>query len=315
MILGQHRTRPSGWALAILLALMLHVGAVVAARLIRPFDPSAEAAQRPEAIQVVFAPEASARASKPDFFSELPPDRAEERPERADFLSNVDSRARDNVLGGSEEGLPAMDGGSESPHVEMSPGAVGLPRSAESPEVPADGVSERESEIEIPPAETSSSFLNRQSRARVQDPMREFRREMFGEQSPRTESGDEDFSQEAMANPGGNANLSGDISLNTVAWDYAPWLQRFRRDLQKRWYAPYGYYLGVIHGWTVVELEIARNGDLLRMEVLDEEGHESLKNSSVSALRGAMPYQPLPEHFPEKSLILRIKMIYPERDR
>jgi hypothetical protein len=62
-------------------------------------------------------------------------------------------------------------------------------------------------------------------------------------------------------------------------------------------------------------LEIATNGDLLRMDVVNEEGHESLKNSSVGALHGAMPYQPLPDHFPKDSLILRIKMIYPERDR
>jgi hypothetical protein len=311
MILGQHRTRPSGWALAILLTLLLHAGIVAAGRLLRPFDPSAVPPPRPEPIQVVFASNVTAPQSEPDFFSELPPDRAGERPERADFLSNVDSRARDNVPGGSGEGLPAMDGESESPHVEMSPGAAR--------EKPQDGVSETPDEpedIEIPPAEKpASSFLSRQGKARLQDPMREFRREMFGEESPEHGSGGEDLPQEAMSNPEGNVSLSGDISLNTVAWDYAPWLQRFRRDLQKRWYAPYGYYLGAIHGWTVVELEIARNGDLLRMDVLDEEGHESLKNSSVGALKGAMPYQPLPDHFPKESLILRIKMIYPDRNR
>jgi outer membrane biosynthesis protein TonB len=301
------------------LALLVHVGAVAAGRLLRPFDPSAVPPLPPEPIQVVFATPVQPSASEPNFFSELPPDRADEAPERADFLSNVDSRARDDAPGGADEGLPAMDGESESPHVEMNQSAEGLPEPAEVPDEPADGVTEPESEpadIEIPPAQTpSSTFLSRQSRARVSDPARQFRREMFGEKAERPEAGEQDFSQKAMSNQDGNVSLSGDISLNTVAWDYAPWLQRFRRDLQKRWYAPYGYYLGAIHGWTIVELEIAPNGDLLRMDVLEEEGHESLKNSSVGALRGAMPYQPLPSHFPKDSLILRIKMIYPDRNR
>ena len=33
----------------------------------------------------------------------------------------------------------------------------------------------------------------------------------------------------AMANPTGNANLPGEISLSTTEWDYAPWLHAFRR--------------------------------------------------------------------------------------
>lgn len=318
MILGQHRTRPSGWALAVTLALMLHVGIVVAGRLLRPFDSSAAPVRTPEPIQVVFTPETATSEKEPNFFSELPEDRAGERPDHPDFLSNVDSRARDDKPGGSEQGLPAMDGRSESPHVEISPGAEGLPEPADAAEPAVDGDSQPESqpgEIVIPSYDApASSFLSRESRARVRDPAEQFRREVLGEKSPSPGSG-ADISQEEMSNPDGNVSLSGDISLNTVAWDYAPWLQRFRRDLQKRWYAPYGYYLGAIHGWTLVELEIARNGDLIRMDVQNEEGHESLKNSSIGALRGAMPYQPLPEHFPKDSLILRIKMIYPERDR
>jgi len=319
MILGQHRTKPSGWVLAVILALMLHVGIVVAGRMLRPFDSSAAAARVPAPIQVVFAPEAAPSEKEPSFFSELPEDRAGERPDHPDFLSNVDSRARDEKPGGSDQGLPAMNGRSESPHVEISPGAAGFPEPAEAAEPPAEGASEPETspenaDIQSFGAPAATSFLSRESQARVQDPAEQFRREVLGEKTPPPGSGD-DLSQEEMSNPDGNVSLSGDISLNTIAWDYAPWLQRFRRDIQKRWYAPYGYYLGVIHGWTLVELQIAKNGDLIRLDVLGEEGHESLKNSSVAALRGAMPYQPLPEHFPEDSLVLRIKMIYPERDR
>jgi hypothetical protein len=157
-----------------------------------------------------------------------------------------------------------------------------------------------------------------QGEPEVQDPVENLRQEDSGSDvidRSKPGVGSSDILQEAMSNPDGNVQLYGDISLNTIAWDYAPWLQEFRRRVIQRWRAPYGYYLGVIYGWTLVELEIARSGELLRMEVLGEDGHESLKNASVGVLRAAKPYRQLPDHFPEESLILQIKLVYPEHSR
>lgn len=335
MVFGQYRTKPRVWALAVLSTLMLHIGVVVAGRLLRPFDPSSAYARESGIIEVVFTPEPDRPSDGPTFFTELPPDRAGERPERPDFLSNVDSRASDNVPGGADEGLPFSDGSSESPHVLMEAGAEkavqadaepdDLPSPQEDAEPPIEqlppeeepGVSPQMEDAGAEPREMAApSFLSRQSKAHLTDPLRDFRREMFGSDPndpSRTRNGADDISQDAMSNREGNALPSGDISLNTVAWDYAPWLQRFSRDLQRRWLAPYGYYLGAIHGYTLVELEITHGGDLIRMDILEEQGHEALKNASVAALRGAMPYQPLPDHFPLDTLILRVKLIYPER--
>ncbi|MBD3336212.1 MAG: hypothetical protein GF355_11915 [Candidatus Eisenbacteria bacterium] len=118
-----------------------------------------------------------------------------------------------------------------------------------------------------------------------------------------------------MRNPDGNAALPGGISLNTVAWDWAPWLQSFRRKLDERWKAPLGYLLGWISGWSLVELEIAPGGELLRLEVLESAGHQALTDTNVNVLRVMAPYDPLPDDFPEEHLILQIKMVYPERER
>jgi hypothetical protein len=341
MILGRYRTRRGTWALSVILAALLHVGIIFGTRALRPFSPSAAQAFEPEPIQVVFAPEpAAGRSQEPSFFSELPPDRAGERPEHADFLSNVDSRAGDEVPGGSAESLPAMTGESESPHVRLDPAAgdpAGVQAQPETPAVapqaaeqpPEDKPEEADQEGRTEPLPTEPTgteqrivsdmtALSRQSQRKLNEPLRDFFREneASGESSAsRLMGGASDRYQDSMSNPLGNALASGGISLNTIAWDYAPWLQRFIRDVEERWRAPYAYYLGVISGWTLVELEVAPSGELLRMEALDEQGHASLKNASLAALRAAAPYRPLPSDFPEDSLILRIKLIYPEHKR
>ena len=45
--------------------------------------------------------------------------------------------------------------------------------------------------------------------------------------------------------------------------------------------------------------------------LLDQQGHPSLIRAAESALRSMAPIEPLPTDFPEPTLILRIRMIYP----
>ncbi len=334
MISAQHRTRPRVWAFAVTFALLFHIGVALAARLLQPPSPAQPPAAEQPVIEVVFAPEPEPAADEPSLFTELPPDRADERPESPDFLSNVDGRARDDVPGGTEESLPRLEGRSETPQVRMDPEAAQRPEPSSEKTTPG-GVEEAgpsaaqeeaDSEAEEPvpgriddpgdlfaesaPREAPVPFDETKIDTRQHDPLRDLRREKAD-----VAGGTSDIFQEAMDNPEGNALLREGISLNTMAWDYAPWLQQFRRDLLERWRAPYAYYLGVIDGWTVVELEIAPGGDVLQMQVLEEAGHESLRSSSLGALRSAMPYAPLPNDFPEDKLILRIKLNYPKRER
>ena len=90
--------------------------------------------------------------------------------------------------------------------------------------------------------------------------------------------------------------------------------KRFGRKLMAAWIAPPAYYLGVLKegGWTVVEMEIARSGQVLRMDVLEEQGHPSLILAATSALRSISPMEALPADFPEKTLILRVRLVYPK---
>jgi hypothetical protein len=305
----QHDPNRRTWVIAWSLALALHALAMIGLQARHQWVPAPKKETTPEPIQLTFvgAPAAKAEPKTPTFFTELPADRKDKAPEHADFLSNVTSRARDRVPGG-DQSLPHMTGETDAPSVAMEsgreeprPASTPSPQQAQQP-VGAEGKSTAETPKSGSGAAMSPAVLHdagQPSQAFPNGP---------------TAPGNSDIRQGEMEHPEGNAALTGDVSLNTTAWEYAPWLQRFGRRLMAAWIAPPAYYLGVLKegGWTVVEVEIARSGQVLRMDVLEEQGHPSLILAATSALRSISPMESLPADFPEKTLVLRIRMVYPK---
>lgn len=292
-----------GWPGAIVLSLCLHAVTLVTMFALSPLLSQDVEARKPDLIAVELVEPAE---PEPHFYSPLPEDRASEKPERADFLSNVNSRAQDRTPGG-DASMPRMEGESDMPLVAMEP--KGAPSS---PSPPALGDEEA---AKTAPSATGGE-LARQGAAgetpRVDaETARRAREKALLLQGP---DGGSDFTQPQMSNPGGNAATFGDISLSTTAWDYAPWLERFRRELMQHWFAPGAYYYGVLKdgGYAVIEVEITRSGQMARMDLLEEKEHPSFTDASMSALRSTAPFEALPTEFPERTLILRIQMVYPK---
>jgi hypothetical protein len=295
------------WLLALALHVLVFVGVQTRPRWLVGTPPEA----RPEPIQLTFVepPPTIAETRGPTTFTELPDDRADEAPERADFLSNVTSRARDRADGGTAQSLPRMSGVNDAPSVAMESrqssepsGTQAQPQAQQQRQFGAEGgVGQFMTKRTTPGATTPPSpgsaapsgnlFMN--------DP---------------SDPGNSDIRQGEMDNPEGNADLTGDVSLNTIEWEWAPWVKRFGRKLMRVWVAPPAYSYGLLKegGWVVAELEISRSGELLRMDVLEERGHESLINSATSALRRTAPLEPLPDNFPEPTLIMRVRLVYPK---
>jgi outer membrane biosynthesis protein TonB len=110
-----------------------------------------------------------------------------------------------------------------------------------------------------------------------------------------------------------SADQMGDISLSTYAWEWAPYINALKRKLYTVWFTPAAYHrLGLIHGQTVVEFSISREGKLLYYKVHDHQGHESLEKSSVNAITAVFPFKKLPDHFPEENLTITARLIYPK---
>lgn len=305
----------NAWVISWGLTLALHLAGFLGLPGLRLSAPAPVAIRRPEPIRLVFKgsrPETRG-AERPRLFSEQPPDRADAAPEVPDFLSNVTSRARDLVPGG-DGALPRMEGDGDAPMVKLeSSGNPSSPLSMtpqltqplipQSAEVyPGSGPAPQ------PQTETSE---DRATSPKPQEP--DLPRPMSDVAFLGTarSAGNSDIDQPAMDRPHGNAELTGEVSLNTTAWNYAPWLQRFGRNVMRWWIAPPAYYMGILKegGWAVVELEISRSGKVLRHELLEEHGHPSLIRAAEAALHA--PIEPLPADFPEPALILRIRMVYP----
>ena len=281
------------WSAALALTLLMHVVVIGSLWILRPFSPKPVEARPSDPIELIFEPAVNAENEDPSFFSELPEELADVAPEDPDFLSNIDSQARDEVAGDTENSLPRLDGSSEAPHVALIPGD---PVPAQ-PSTKEQTSPQQEQDLEALGSETTP----------YQEPQPPVTDSKLLLSRPR---GTDDILQDAMNNPEGGTPLTGGVTLNTVAWEYAPWLQKFRRDFLRDWRAPYAYRMGVIHGSHVLELEILPSGELARLEVKVQEGSADLVTTSTFTFETMAPFQPLPEGFPEESLILNIKLVY-----
>jgi outer membrane biosynthesis protein TonB len=340
---SSRREPAAPWLLALLAALLTHALLLGAVEFLGIFEPSLPPEPSYEPLELVFTspPVADetepAENEEPTEFSELPEDRADLSPENPDFLSNVDSRARDRAEAeGEETELPRMEGRSEAPHVALSEAAGeesggdqgALATTEDQPgggeilesQPPANPVRSREGaalqEVLNPEALRRQGLTDErvggsEGRPGSGDGNR-LREAIRAEPRYSLRANGSDFFQEEMANPEGNISLFGDISLNTLAWEFAPWIQRFVREFHRNWFPPYAYAaLGLTSGYQLVDLEVAPDGRLLQLVVLEEEGHEALKESTLTTFRAFAPYQPLPDDFPEPTLKLRVKVIYP----
>jgi hypothetical protein len=305
-------TSPRTWAIAWALTLALHLLIAIGLQLQHRWTPAAPRPITPAPIRLTFVgkPPASTDRKQPTMFTELPADRADQPPQHADFLSNVTSRARDRVPGG-DQSLPRMNGETDYPSVAMHAGRTESSPASPPPQQAAPlspntdakattqavtgggaGAVAAPGPREVAPPSPASGTIAHESNV----------------------SGSSDIDQGEMANPSGNAGITGDVSLSTTAWEWAPWIQRFGRRLMRAWYPPPAYFMGLMKdgGWTVVELEITRTGEVTRMDVLERHGHPSLILSATNALGAISPMEPLPADFPDKTLILRVRMIYPK---
>ncbi len=110
----------------------------------------------------------------------------------------------------------------------------------------------------------------------------------------------------------GSASMTiGNITLNTTAWDFAPYLLDLKRRIRQKWIPPVAFaQLGAIHGYTWVSFRIYPDGRMQDLSVVETEGHDSLHRSSVNAVKGAAPFRELPDHFPEDYLEITFGFYY-----
>jgi hypothetical protein len=212
-----------------------------------------------------------------------PPERPVPSNEISPYLSTVSSQASDMTDAEQESDLPHSEG--RLPIVDNPAREQGAEGGGQS---------------ELPPLPEETTDLGDA-----------FKRSKFLDQmSPRRDMSMPDETPDFENLGSTNAALGG-ISINTTAWDFAPYLLDLKHRVKQHWIPPLAFTaLGAIHGYTVVYFRIYPDGEMEALEVIEQEGHESLHRSSANAIQGAAPFRKLPKNFPEPYLEVKFGFYY-----
>lgn len=138
-----------------------------------------------------------------------------------------------------------------------------------------------------------------------------FKRSKFITQSSPTSDQSVPMENPEFRNTGSTRASVGGISINTTAWDFAPYLLDLKYRIKQHWIPPLAFTaLGAIHGYTKINFRIYPDGRMEAMSVIENVGHDSLHRSSENAIRGAAPFRPLPDNFPEEYLDITFGFYY-----
>ncbi len=111
-------------------------------------------------------------------------------------------------------------------------------------------------------------------------------------------------------NPRGTQSLPGDLSFNTVDFEFAPYLFELKKRIEEKWYPPVASYGRGFKGESVVRFAVAKGGELDLLELLSGADHTSLDTAAMNAVRYGAPFPPLPEDFPEERWVITCTFYY-----
>lgn len=202
---------------------------------------------------------------------------------KSKYLSTVDSAARDEADTQDKTDLP---------HSEGTIPIADTP----SPEEGAEGGGPNE----VPPLPEEQTPLGEA-----------FERSRFLSQSSPQRGPSLPPQSPAFRNEGSARASVGGITINTTAWDFAPYLLDLKQRIKQHWIPPLAFTaLGAIHGYTKINFRIYPDGKMEALEVVETNGHESLHRASANAIKGAAPFRPLPSDFPEEYLDITFGFYY-----
>jgi outer membrane biosynthesis protein TonB len=249
---------------------------------------------------------------------ETPADAATDKvPQETPFLSDKTARARDENPATTPENVPFSDGRTE---YRVFAGGEGQLGSIPQPQETQKQTEQNEQQKEQDDSKTVESEIEPEIVQGQDDPQAVRQQQKTQPFSPdRLRSGSR--RQTANANSfTDDANWSqkefsakdlGGVSLNTYAWDFAPYILAMKRKIKNHVYPPPAFYqMGAIDGETVLRFRVQRDGTVTDLNVLDYKGHKTLMQTSVNAVNASQSFKPLPDDFPEKYLELTWTFVY-----
>ncbi|MGC8908107.1 MAG: energy transducer TonB [Desulfomonilaceae bacterium] len=100
------------------------------------------------------------------------------------------------------------------------------------------------------------------------------------------------------------------VDINTREEKFFSYLLYLKNKIQGVWVYPSSAANAGIGGSLTVEFSIARNGELLSVNLIDSSGHAILDESAIRAIKVAAPYYPFPSRMRAKRLRIRANFVY-----
>jgi len=120
-----------------------------------------------------------------------------------------------------------------------------------------------------------------------------------------------------LTSPGGAPDFFPDgdteeavVDINTREEKFFSYLLHLKRKIQGVWVYPSSAANSGIGGTLTVEFSIARDGELVYVNLVDSSGHPVLDESATRAIRSAAPYFPFPQRMRAKRLRIKANFIY-----
>jgi len=209
------------------------------------------------------------------------------------------------------EGLPYQEGRSEIAAMMPEPTPSSTPLGV------TDGSQERaeerqEQETKQSEAPSFDAFRQLEAMSRLAPPQVEEKRLT----QPRQPQGDENQPYAPSAprfdSRRSRAPVGSDFRLSTYNWNWAPYLKELKKRIESNIYPPPAFYMGLARGRTFLQFRIQQDGSMTDFKLITYTGHESLKNTSVNAIEGSVPFLPLPSDFPDDFLEITVGFFYNE---
>src|SRR4051812_2128229 len=294
-ILDRPLTRLEQILLTIIAYLLVVIGLIVYPRL--PFVKAAEAARKAEVERK--REQIEARREPMQFLFAQPKVEPQRTPERPKFLSDESHKAQSterapvpkNDIPFSRGNTPdrtIADAGKPQPEQPQqqtappatNPNTMALPTSAQSTIARNDP--SRNPMMERPPGLLSDAIRNVQK-----------------------------YSQgETLQNVQGNSDFGPSFQFDAKGVDFGSWLRRFKAQVYRNWLIPYAAM--ALHGHTVMRFTIHKDGSITDLVVLQPSTVDAFTKAAFNAIKGSNPTVPLPQDYPDESMVMTVIFYYNE---
>ena len=281
-ILLPYKPDNSGWRLALALSFLFH--ALVILPLVAPELP----------LRATEAPKERVRENVTVLYVDPQPGPEAPPSEETPLVSTRDSRAaQPEAPPDRPAGAAFQEGRTRLPSTPRASGSPGAGRDAPPPERAAEPAPDVAATVPLEePAEDE--------RARAEtDPRLVIPRRPLGlERPPGTPGSADRLPVPQVDQRLTRATAGSTFTLNTTAWEYAPYLARLKAEIEEHISPPAAFYYGIAAWSTRVRFRIAPDGRLIELVLLDHRGVTNLQHVALDAVRGAADFEPLPPSFP-----------------